>query len=113
MVTAYSKGKDLTEWAMVSPIGVPIDNARLYILDESLNILPIGVEGDLYIVEDFLANGYINNEYLTKEKFTTVSSLTQFLENGSNGDKIAETTPERKKAVSAGKEFMKGRIKKK
>jgi amino acid adenylation domain-containing protein len=53
----------------VIPIGKPIDNIQLYILDKHYNILPIGAVGELYIAGDGLARGYVNNPELTDEKF--------------------------------------------
>ncbi len=51
------------------PIGKPIDNTYLYILDKAQNIQPIGVSGELYISGDGVAEGYINKPELTKEYF--------------------------------------------
>jgi len=51
------------------PIGKPIDNIQLYILDKHLNLQPIGVVGELYISGDGLARGYINNKELTEKAF--------------------------------------------
>ncbi len=51
------------------PIGKPIDNIQLYILDSHLNMQPIGVAGELYIAGDGLARGYINNQELTQKAF--------------------------------------------
>ncbi|MFH1537853.1 MAG: amino acid adenylation domain-containing protein [bacterium] len=51
------------------PIGAPIGNSKAYILDEHLNPLPIGVEGEIYVGGDGIARGYLNNEELTAEKF--------------------------------------------
>jgi non-ribosomal peptide synthetase component F len=43
------------------PIGRPIDNIRLYILDKNLNLLPVGIPGELYIGGVGVARGYLNN----------------------------------------------------
>ena len=51
------------------PIGKPIDNTQLLILDKACNLLPIGVPGELHISGDLVGNGYINRDELTKEKF--------------------------------------------
>ncbi len=51
------------------PIGVPIKNTQIYLLDEFLKPVPVGVRGDLYISGDGLAQGYFNNAALTNEKF--------------------------------------------
>ncbi|SHJ91509.1 amino acid adenylation domain-containing protein, partial [Clostridium cavendishii DSM 21758] len=51
------------------PIGKPLNNYTCYILDKQNNILPIGIAGELCIVGDGLARGYLNNKELTNEKF--------------------------------------------
>ena len=50
-------------------IGRPLQNCRIYILDEFQNPLPPGSVGELYIAGDCLARGYHNREELTKERF--------------------------------------------
>lgn len=51
------------------PIGKPIDNIRLYITDNKMQLQPIGVPGELCIAGVGLARGYLNKPELTAEKF--------------------------------------------
>lgn len=51
------------------PIGKPVNNTTVYILNEQLEQVPMGVVGELCTGGDGLAIGYLNQEALTKEKF--------------------------------------------
>lgn len=51
------------------PIGKPIDNTCIYVLDKNNRLAPIGTAGELCIAGRQVAKGYLNNPELTAEKF--------------------------------------------
>jgi thioester reductase-like protein len=53
------------------PIGRPIANTQIYILDSNLEPLPLGVIGDLYIGGDGVSSGYMGRPEITSERFLT------------------------------------------
>ncbi|MFH9296600.1 amino acid adenylation domain-containing protein [Streptomyces sp. NPDC017520] len=53
------------------PIGRPINDTSLWVLDEKLRLQPIGAQGELYIGGDGLVDGYLHQPELTEERFVT------------------------------------------
>lgn len=60
---------DVSDENTVVPIGVPADNTQVYLLDQFLNPVPLGVAGDIYVSGDGIARGYLFNETLTQDRF--------------------------------------------
>jgi len=91
MIHQYDEKADT---ALSVPIGHPVANTQIYILNEDLNMMPVGLPGELYISGDGTALGYLNNVELTLEKFIKnpfipgqrmykTGDMARYLENGS------------------------------
>ncbi|MGM1050339.1 MAG: amino acid adenylation domain-containing protein [Bacillota bacterium] len=66
MIHRYDEESDI---GLSVPIGRPIDNVQIYLLDGNLDAVPTGLTGEIYISGDGVALGYLNNDELTNEKF--------------------------------------------
>ncbi|MFF0226384.1 amino acid adenylation domain-containing protein [Streptomyces sp. NPDC004629] len=53
------------------PVGLPMDNMQIYVLDDRLRPVPPGVVGELYMAGDGLARGYLNRAGLTAGRFVS------------------------------------------
>lgn len=68
-IICYYKTKPTESLTGIVPIGKPIPDTDIFILDEESNIVPEGIEGELCVSNVCVAKGYINNSELTDNKF--------------------------------------------
>lgn len=78
---------DPTETSRTVPIGTPIQNARIYLLNSKLQPVPKGLLGEIYIGGECLAKGYFEKESLTRERFINDPFVTgkKMYKTGDNG----------------------------
>jgi amino acid adenylation domain-containing protein len=69
VVTAYTLSGEPQTWEARPPIGRPIANCEIYLLDSHGAPVPVGVPGEVFIGGECLARGYLNREDVTREKF--------------------------------------------
>ena len=71
--TIYASKYSLQHWEGGDdkriPIGKPLNNIELYVVDSSNHLQPVGIPGELCIAGAGTARGYLNNPELTAEKF--------------------------------------------
>ena len=69
LVIAFTLTGSPKDWPVFPPIGRPIANTHIYLLDSQMQRVSEGVPGELYIGGIALARGYLNRPDLTKERF--------------------------------------------
>jgi amino acid adenylation domain-containing protein len=77
VVTSYTLNAATAAQTPIPPAGKPIANVKIFILDEYLNPVPIGVYGELTVTGKSEILGYINNEKLTHEKLVKHPGLSE------------------------------------
>ncbi len=94
VVTSYSLFDDVKNWPLLPPIGKPIANTQIYILDSCFRPVPIGGVGEIYIGGMNLAYGYHAKPVLTTrfipnpfsknsgERIYKTGDLARYLEDG-------------------------------
>ena len=94
VVTVYQIPNRLERSFKSLPVGRPIPNMKVYLLDKDLQPVPIGVAAEIHISGAGVAQGYLNRPELTAEKFVTnpyvkgerlykTGDLGRYLANGS------------------------------
>ncbi|GAB2563212.1 amino acid adenylation domain-containing protein [Spirosoma areae] len=69
VITSYKLENSPIRWPELPPIGKPIDNVNIYILDRDNWLVPIGISGEIYVGGQALAEKYINNTVLSESLF--------------------------------------------
>ena len=96
VVTALPLTGDPLAWPTRPTIGKPIANAEMYILDEQMRPVPIGIQGEVYIGGVALADGYLGRDELTERRFIpdTLSPGKRLYKTGDRGRWLADGTIE-------------------
>ena len=67
--TIFTTTYPMTEFQQNAPIGKPLDNLRLYIVDKQFNRLPVGAVGELWVSGPQVSRGYLNRPEKTAEVY--------------------------------------------
>jgi amino acid adenylation domain-containing protein len=67
--TVVATSQEIREWEERIPIGRPIGNTEVYIVDKGCRLCPVGIAGEICIGGESLARGYRNSPELTAQKF--------------------------------------------
>ncbi|MFS8184445.1 amino acid adenylation domain-containing protein [Pseudovibrio denitrificans] len=61
--------RHMEDWPASPPIGKPMDNTSVFLLDDGMRPVPSGTTGEIYVCGDNLASGYFGNEEMTADRF--------------------------------------------
>ncbi|UCH95058.1 MAG: amino acid adenylation domain-containing protein [Candidatus Aminicenantes bacterium] len=100
-VTYYRlKDSDIRSLHGISPIGKPLPETTLYILDNLLNPVPMGISGEIFVGGTGVARGYLNQPELTSERFIEIDfkvkkkkNNKKFLQGGPGGAVFSKSAP--------------------
>ncbi|BAY25365.1 amino acid adenylation [Calothrix sp. NIES-2100] len=86
--SSYYLVEDVPQSATTIPIGRPISNTQIYVLDSQLQPVPVGVPGELHIGGAGLAKGYFHRPEITAEKFIEIELFNQIERLYKTGDLV-------------------------
>ena len=73
--TAITLDDNVLKDYKIIPIGKPLSNLNIFILDKNMNPVPVDVPGEIYISGDNVARGYLGNRELTEKSFISIPKL--------------------------------------
>ncbi|MBD1909176.1 amino acid adenylation domain-containing protein [Leptolyngbya sp. FACHB-16] len=79
VVTAFHLTGSPSDWALLPPIGKPISNTQIHLLDAQHQPVAVGEPGEIYIGGMCLAHGYLHRSDVTAERFITSTVLKERL----------------------------------
>lgn len=85
MFSSFFEIRETTRFEKNIPIGRPAQNTQMYILDEWMHPVPVGVKSDIYIGGDGLARGYYKDPVLTEAKFVVAPFAVRLYKTGDAG----------------------------
>lgn len=93
IMTSYTLPEDTEDWNSLPPIGKPIYNSKVYILDKNHQRVPIGIPGELYISIS-IARGYLESPDLTEKSFLSDPFSTNGIEKMYKTGDVARYLPD-------------------
>lgn len=110
VLTYPVKSRQASDGAATVPLGRPLANTQVYILDEQLQPVPLGVKGELYIAGAGLARGYLNRPDLTTERFIANPFTDLGLEDSTHNAESGETNAQFSNPKSSARLYKTGDI---